>query len=96
MWHRLEAAALAAALLAISSFGAAQPVEIRFDKTDGGLANSGAGTTVFHGTPSASRAAASPAGGTTVFHGTPAGNGAPAEAGSAAATAPPPPTGAGR
>jgi hypothetical protein len=97
MWHRLEAAALAAALVAISSLGAAQPVEIRFDRTgSGSLANSGAGTTVFHGAQGPSGAAIGAAGGTTVFHGTPTGNGTPAESGSAAAAAPPPPTSAGR
>ena len=103
MWHRLEAAAMAAALVAISSLGAARPVEIRFDRTNGGrLANSGAGTTVFHGAPSASGTATVAVGGTTVFHGTPVGNGAlttngaPAATGSATAVAAPPPTGAGR
>jgi hypothetical protein len=103
MWHQLGAASLATALVVVSSLAAAQPVEIRFDRANGGgLANSGAGTTVFHGPPSASATATVAAGGTTVFHGSPVGNaasaanGAPAATGSATAAAAPPPTGAGR
>jgi len=90
MWRNVETAAMAGALIAITSIAAAQPATIPFDSHNSGGADTGAGATVFHGAPSATGNAAVASDGTTVFHGT------HAATGSAAAGAPPPPSSAGR